>query len=402
MSSSERSVRYHKRQTDCAIRRAYARLAKDALSAAKFHELLGHVRNRAARLLEAPVLDGYHPGVEALVNLSRFRNEHVRPAAEWAGTTASWRLAVSSLACHLVSQHEVPVFLAASWYSTSDAYGEEMRGWFVAHSRGASFRSLNLPIVMTRKMERIFLASSDHLPIEHAIRRAELLALGAPSDFVDAVLSSRLATNLSDGMFWRTVWNFLVAHASTIHPTQIGPMIDFIQAIRHDRITVETPDGMVRLDPPQPGFSIKGRTVQSMQRLMRDWHRSLGLGEGGFRWTPSSLQPMMVEEPSPDDSLLPRVWQLVELTSSAQLRSEGTALHHCVASYADRCLQGMSRIWSLRVHQGEKVRHVLTIEIDPKRRAVVQARGWGNRSASGKPLRVLQDWAVRQRLQLAI
>ena len=27
---------------------------------------------------------------------------------------------------------------------------------------------------------------------------------------------------------------------------------------------------------------------------------------------------------------------------------------------------------------------------------------WGNRAASGKPLRLLQDWAVRERMRLAI
>jgi hypothetical protein len=96
MSWSERSVRYHKRQTDCVIHQAYARLATDTPAVAKFDELLHYARNRAARLLDAPVLDGHHSGVEALVNLSRFGGAHIRPAAEWSGTTSSWRLAVSS------------------------------------------------------------------------------------------------------------------------------------------------------------------------------------------------------------------------------------------------------------------------------------------------------------------
>jgi hypothetical protein len=92
---------------------------------------------------------------------------------------------------------------------------------------------------------------------------------------------------------------------------------------------------------------------------------------------------MLIVEPSRDASAPPIVWQLMELTNGAQLRTEGMALHHCVASYADQCWRGASRIWSLRVRRGEKVRHVLTIEVDMKRRAVVQARGWGNRAASG-------------------
>ena len=161
MSSS--SVQFHKRQTDSSIHLAYARLAAEAPAAAKFHELLHHVRNRTRGLLEAPVLNGHHPGVEALVNLSRFKSAHIRPVAGWSGTTSSWRRAVWSMARHLVCRYDVPVFLASSWYS-ADAGADKKRGWFVAHARGASFRSLNLPIVMTRKMEHIFLASHDHLP----------------------------------------------------------------------------------------------------------------------------------------------------------------------------------------------------------------------------------------------
>jgi hypothetical protein len=45
---------------------------------------------------------------------------------------------------------------------------------------------------------------------------------------------------------------------------------------------------------------------------------------------------------------------------------------------------------------------VLTVEVDMKRRAVAQARGWGNGAPSGKSLRLLRDWSVREKLRLAI
>jgi hypothetical protein len=73
-----------------------------------------------------------------------------------------------------------------------------------------------------------------------------------------------------------------------------------------------------------------------------------------------------------------------------------------VASYATRCHTGLSSIWSLRLWKDERFRHVLTIEVDPRRRAVVQARGLANRPASGKPLRILRDWAFRERLGMAM
>jgi hypothetical protein len=62
----------------------------------------------------------------------------------------------------------------------------------------------------------------------------------------------------------------------------------------------------------------------------------------------------------------------------------------------------MSSIWSLRMWQGERVRPVLTVEVDPKKRAVIQARGMANRAASGKSLRILQDWAMRERLRMSV
>ena len=402
MSSAERFVRHHKQGTDRAISQAYARLTANTLASARFRELLHCVRSRASRLLDAPVVNGHHPGVEALVNLSRFASTHVRTTTDWPGTSASWRPAVCSLAQHLICTYAAPPFLAASWYAVDDAYAERKREWFVAHTRGASFRSLDLPIMMTRRMEHIFLRSHDHLTIEHAMRRAELLALEASDELVRAVLATRLATDLRNGEFWRTVWTFLIANARAIDPAPIGPMIDFIQAIRHERVAVETQDGIVVRDPPLPSFSMKGRTVQSMLRLMQEWHRSLGVANGGLTWAPSPLRPLLMEEPNQDPSAPATVWQLMELTNGEQLRTEGAALRHCVASYADRCWRGASRIWSLRARRGDRVRHVLTLEVDMKRRIVVQARGWGNRGASGKPLRLLRDWATRERLRLAI
>jgi hypothetical protein len=220
MSWPECYVQDHKLRTDCAIHRACSQLAPDPPTFNKFQELLACARKRSPRLFEAPISDGRHLGVDALFNLSRFRGAHIRPATDWAGTSSSWRPAVSLLAHHLICRYKVPVFLASTWHAT-DAAADKKRGWFVAHSHGASFRSLDLPIVMTRKMEHIFLASQDHLPIEQAIRRAELLALGAPTELVKAIMSTQLATDLRHSEFWRTVWMFLIANAGDVDPMHL-------------------------------------------------------------------------------------------------------------------------------------------------------------------------------------
>jgi hypothetical protein len=410
VSSAEQFVRHHRLQTDRAISQAYARLATDPLAVATFHELLHCVRTRGRRMLDAPVVNGHHPGVEAIVNLSRFANAHIRKIRDWPGTSASWRAAVADLAEHLVCKYAPARFLAAAWYAIDDEDGDDdsdgdrKRHWFIAHARGPRFRSLDLPIAMTGRMEHIFLTSPHHLGIEQAMRRAELLGLGASDELVQAVLATPIATDLQNGEFWRTVWLFLIANSDTnngaVDMAQVGPLLDFIQAVRHARVVVETMDGLAMRDPPQPSFSMKGRTVSSMMRMMEAWHRGLGLERGGLTWQPSPLRPMAIEEPGEDPAAPPKVWRLVELTSGEQLRLEGAALHHCVGRYAGLCSQGHSRIWSLRVQRGDKIRHVLTIQVNLQKRAVVQARGFRNRLAAGKALRLLQDWSVREKLRL--
>lgn len=140
-----------------------------------------------------------------------------------------------------------------------------------------------------------------------------------------------------------------------------------------------------------------------MLRLMKEWHRDLGISDSAaaFTWSRSPFKPWLLEEPQRNEEETPKRWHIVELTDSAQLREEGASLHHCVGSYAYRCYRGTSSIWSLRMWQGEKKRSMLTIEIDPKKRAVIQARGKANRSATGKSLKLLHEWANREGLKMA-
>ncbi len=402
MSAAAAFARHRKWQVDRAISEAYAHSAADTRACSAFADLLARVRRDAPAIVAAPVRDGRHPGIEALVNLSRFSAEHVRSSTSWTGSNACWRGAIASLAQHLVGRYPVAHFLAAAWYATAAEDGERKRRWYVAHARGVPFRALDVPMRMTRSMEHIFLRSQDHLGIEYAMRRAELLALGMHADVLAAAMSTPLGANLRDSDFWRTVWVFLGANAQQIDAAQVAPMIDFIQAARHDGAAVPTSETVFRRTDVRPAFTMKGRTVRSMLRLMHDWHRRLGLSIGGSTWAPSGQRPMVIEEPAEDPSIPAGQWRLLELTNASELRAEGAALHHCVASYADRCRRGASQIWSLRVTRGTRIRHVLTIEVDPKNRAVIQARGWRNRPASGKAMRLLREWTAREQLRLAL
>ena len=219
---------------------------------------------------------------------------------------------------------------------------------------------------------------------------------------IGAKHATRLADDLTNAEFWRTFLMFLIGHERAIDRSEIGPLVDFLQALRHERTPVETAAGTIWADPPQPAFSLKGRTPQSLLRLMTAWQRGSGMVTGGLSWSPSRLRPLVIDMPRSDPAAPPVRWQLTELTNGAQLRTEGVTLHHCVGRYAYRCWQGRSRIWSLRVRRAAGFRPVVTVEIDLKRHAIVQARGYRDRPASRKALSILQTWAWRERLRIAI
>jgi hypothetical protein len=95
-------------------------------------------------------------------------------------------------------------------------------------------------------------------------------------------------------------------------------------------------------------------------------------------------------------------WSIVELLDSGELQREGRAMRHCVADYARACVGGRSSIWSLR-HRWEDqdaAHPVLTIEVHPWSRSVVQVRGKANARPSGWPLELVRRWVAREGLRI--
>ena len=73
-------------------------------------------------------------------------------------------------------------------------------------------------------------------------------------------------------------------------------------------------------------------------------------------------------------------------------------MSHCAGSYASACAAGTSAIFSLRTGG----RRLLTIEVRPRHRLVVQARGAGNRPATDGELDVIRAWARARNLSLSL
>jgi len=88
-----------------------------------------------------------------------------------------------------------------------------------------------------------------------------------------------------------------------------------------------------------------------------------------------------------------RAWAIQELVDSGALHTEGRAMRHCVYSYANRCRRGETTIWSLRLRINGEEKRMATIEVDPRRRSIIQARAKCNLRPGVRSLEIIRQWA---------
>lgn len=365
-----------------------------------FLALVEGVRRRSDVLRTPADREGRYLQVEALRNLVAFRDRFVRAPDDWVGASG-----------HPLSVDPVPRFLAAVWFGEDRRTERVRRKWFVEHAAGRPLRRLQMPFVMSRRMEDELVRTADHVPVNHALRQAEVRAVGGSAALAGEVVASRLGTSFAEPTFWRTVIEWLVQHRDVVPLAQVRPIIDYLQAVRHERLMVDTPTGTVRHDPPLPAFSLQGRTYRSVMRLVTAWHAGIGCGGSTFTW-PAARWRGLVYEAEAEVGGHPghrTQWSVVELTDRGQLAREGQSMHHCVGGYARACAAGRTSIWSVRRRSGTPAalacagegRSLLTIEVHSASSTIIQIRGVANAPARGFPLRLVQQWAARERLSLA-
>lgn len=386
-----------RRNMDQSVRRCLEQMSYETRARHRFAWLLADVRRQSDLL--RPRRHAPFDVAESLMNLARRRREWLRTSEDWSGGFGNPHALLASLASHLLGDYPVPSLMAGAWIGPTTASRSLERNWFIAHARGRPIRRLSqLPFAMTRKMERIFLRGPAHLPVLHAMRRAEFVSLDAHPSLVDAVLATPLASESRHGEFWRSVAHFFVNHWGDLQPYEIEPIVRFLYGVRFVPHRVLTRDGPAEVAPPEPHYSLHGRSPASVRRQVIDWE-SYMLDERmrGARWAGCGLKPAVFPDPSRRDVS----WHFVELRCAGHLRSEGARMRHCVGSYVWRCRKGISSIWSLRRRAaGELARPVMTVEIEPRSKRVVQAKAFMNQVPGATARRFLEAWAKQQGLRL--
>ena len=68
--------------------------------------------------------------------------------------------------------------------------------------------------------------------------------------------------------------------------------------------------------------------------------------------------------------------------------------------YAQRCRQGETTIWSLRLRVDGQEKRMATIEVNPRKRTIIQARAKCNLRPGGRSYEIMRQWAAAAGLHL--
>ena len=335
---------------------------------------------------------GRHPRLGwGLVMLASRHTEWLRPPGTWEPEPrhCPWNHGplFRSLARHLLARYEVPRFMDSAWFEVDPEVGRRQQGWWITVAQGGSIRRADTPIHLTKRMAHVFLQAPHNAALMTNLRWAQVIGMGGDERLARAILRTRLGRRFEDDGFWSSVVLFLVNNAM-MDPSWAGPVVDYVHNMKYaPRRTVGEGGGVEEGPPPQPGFTMKGRSATKLLRQVEAWHGDLNRQSYvQFQtWQPSGIRPFELEDETEELGKLR--WTVQELVSSWELAAEGTALNHCVVSYSDQCADGETSIWSIcaRRDGADERENVLTVAVDLHQRAVTQARGKYNALPNRRP-----------------
>jgi hypothetical protein len=253
--------------------------------------------------------------------------------------------------------------------------------WFLTIASGKSFAKACTNL-LTKKEAHIFLNGDNNRSIAENIWRAKYLAAGG-SERVISYLYPRLPLNRIDHVnkkYFEMI-AFLARFDNEIDRDDLYDVVDYIRAVISNS-----------------NFSFKGRTFNSIIKASNEWHKEQQLTKQGRLHFPVKRHPE-VDDWAFEDKTEKCTWTVKQLLKSTALYHEGRKMRHCVGSYADRCREGSSFIFSMSVNDSINTpEKLLTIEVD-NRNNVIQARGKLNRPPKGKERHILNKWANKFNLR---
>jgi hypothetical protein len=272
---------------------------------------------------------------------------------------------------------ELPYTPAASWN------GPDPRRWYLVAAQGGSLYKQYTSAYLTKLETHHFLtAPADVTSSQRALWYAVARAQTDRCEIARRIGQSQLVRHSIASTWWKEVARFFARNPVPLQ--EMNDLIDYLRVAKTENA----------------GMSLKGRSLQALQRRREEWHRALRKHNaiGGGSWAGRPIPDVDYEAGSEKKKA---VWRFRQIKTGNELFREGQRMHHCVASYKHLCLNDQVSIWSLTSEfpLGHFNRGV-TIEVH-KDGAIVQCRGFANRLPYGNEVAVVKRWANEYGLRWA-
>ena len=337
--------------------------------------------------------------VTAIHAISKYSNRWIRPIQRWKVKKHNRNRQFADLLRHLFVTYDIPAFMDNVWFTDNSTHHE----WYIHIGSGQNIGTApGIPVTLTKKMAHHFLSAPKQYSVEEAIRWGQVQALGGDKRLIDAIRETHLIRNFTNDDFWLSVIRFFIENPM-LDVSHINPIVDYIQNQKYTNRQIFIDRGVAEeIDPPQPNFTMKGRTAETILQQVNEWHRQLGRETrgGNYQWTRSKIRELNLVQRTKEIEN-ERTWVIRELLSSEELIDEGRRMNHCVRSYGKSCHSGRTSIWTLEVTEKDKVRKVLTIEVMLAQMLIRQVRGKRNRLPTKSEKNIISQWAAREGLKIA-
>jgi hypothetical protein len=322
----------------------------------------------------------------ALVQLGLHYPRRRRELAGWQPPSKNAFRQLDSLVRHLFDGFgDVPAWVRHRWgQAPDDGRNGLCPSTLLVHlGSGQPLRSFaGLPVRLSKRQAHLMQQAPAGCTFHEAYRYAQLAERGAP-EYLGVVLASplgRLPVGPNDDVYLAVLDLFRAE--PEVDAWQFGPVCDYVHLRRYQGTPTE---------PPQPGFSVRGRSLASLLAGTARWQRSLGRGRANPHFN-KLLATTWLGLPVPGFVGGAGDWvRIRQLLSYPELLEEGQQMQHCVASFMHRCQRGQAGIYSLTLGGARK----LTLQLSPERR-LVQVRGKYNRAPTAEECGWVLSWLAQE------
>lgn len=320
-------------------------------------------------------------------------SKYVRDPLEWTSKSYNLDRQIIDFVRWIYCLYHTPLFMfeffkrdmRVRWRQTRSSDNQKLRkliyfDWFLVIAQGGSFAK-EAKGILSKKEAHWFLNSPTTNSIEENIWWAKCHAANIGASFTSHIVK-RLFRNLPpEDEFWCSLILLLKREEDNLELESLSDVMDFLKS-KHAN---------------DENFNLKGRTFNSLIKLSNEWHREQQMIKyGGENQYWEGLDISDWEWTNKKEKI---IWKVRQLHTSKELMHEGRKMHHCVASYAQRCIQGHSAIFSLTSNDGINLpEKEVTVELNNFKR-VVQVKARYNKTPSAAAQKVLNKWYVANNIE---